>query len=152
MIETIRVPPRMKMPRKQPFHTPGNTNPGNSRRAALAMLLLSIGTPAPAQTLAILYQTSGNVMVNQGEKHIRGRNGSTLNPGYRVMTMSDGFTLIEFNDGCVVTLGAREVFLVQQTSPCASPNPARNAGYTARSSAKAKAAGLGGLTRELHHR
>lgn len=118
------------------------------------MLLLTIGTlaPATAQTLAILYQTSGNVMVNQGEKHVRGRNGSTLNPGYRVMTMSDGFTLVEFNDGCVITLGAREVFLVQQTSPCAGSDPARNVEYTVRSSARAKTAGLGGLTRELHHR
>lgn len=118
------------------------------------IMLLSMAVSSTAVAtgdFATLYQTSGNVMVNQGEKHIFAPERFLLKPGYRVMTIRDGSARIEFDGGCTVTLGPREVYLVTGTSPCAANRHAiSDTNTTANPPAGPRERNGMKLTRKLH--
>jgi hypothetical protein len=85
---------------------------GLSSGAALA----ADAVAAPLQ--ATLKETTGSVLVNQGEQFVELAPGTMLKPGDRVMSMEDSKALIRYFDDCEVEVEEGNVYTIDERLPC----------------------------------
>jgi len=94
------------------------------RRIAQATVLALLVVSQPqAQTndgtIARLRDVNGNVLVSNDSGLATGGDALRLVPGTRVITTANSQVVVEYDDGCRVTLKENERFEVEQGKPCA---------------------------------
>lgn len=90
------------------------------RRAALALLLaapLAAGADAAIARIAV---ANGSVLVSRDATIASARESQRLLPGTRVLTTARATAVIEYDDGCRVTVAPGERFEVAARTPCAA--------------------------------
>jgi len=89
-------------------------------QAALAAVLFgSVSVAVAADPVGDLKRISGTTLVDKGEARITAREGSTVEPGDRVMAV-EGDVVVHFFDGCDFLLEEGKVLTVPETSTCAA--------------------------------
>lgn len=84
----------------------------------LSTALLSV-TASAAESVAVISQMQGQVMVNQGKQFVTAQADQALLAGDRVMLLQDSSAVLRFKDGCESRLGASVMVVVPETSVCA---------------------------------
>ena len=96
-----------------------------TRILASFVILAALAMPAIAQdaaveaTVATATQVAGPVQVNQGERFVALRPGTSLKAGDRVMALSKGSATLRFADGCDLRVAPETMIVVPATSTCA---------------------------------
>ncbi len=91
---------------------------------ATVLALLAVSQPyaqtAPNDgTIAKLRDVTGNVLVSNEAGLATGDEALRLAPGTRVITTANSQVVVEYDDGCRVTLKENERFEVEKGRPCA---------------------------------
>ena len=98
----------------------GNTVRAIAQATVLALLVVS---QPQAQTndgtIARLRDVNGNVLVSNDSGLATGDEALRLVPGTRVITTANSQVVVEYDDGCRVTLKENERFEVEKGKPCA---------------------------------
>ena len=99
------------------------------RRAALALLIASpLAAGAADAAIARIAAANGSVLVSRDATIASARESQRLLPGTRVLTTARATAVIEYDDGCRVTVAPGERFEVAARTPCAAaariPTPA----------------------------
>lgn len=100
----------------------GNTVRAIAQATVLALLVVSqpqAQTQPNDGTIARLRSVNGNVLVSNESGLATGDEALRLVPGTRVITTANSQVVIEYDDGCRVTLKENERFEVEKGKPCA---------------------------------
>lgn len=89
-------------------------------RSILACGLILVANTAMAQPAATLSGIKGSVLINQGKQFVSAQSGQMLVIGDRVMVMEGGSAKLDYSNGCVQTLPAGSLAVVQETCSDAS--------------------------------
>ena len=84
-------------------------------RSILALGFALVAGTAAAQPAATLSGIEGSVLVNQGKQFVSAESGQLLVVGDRVMVMEGSGAKLSFSNGCVQTLPAGSLAVVQAT-------------------------------------
>jgi hypothetical protein len=85
-----------------------------------------LGLSAADETVALLGQVEGNVLLSTGSEMASAAGPIRLVSGIRVLPSWRSSAVVLFDDGCRVEVGAGERFVVERHSPCrgvAAKNP-----------------------------
>ena len=88
------------------------------------LIALAIAAPLAASagdtTIARLVEANGSVLVSADSTIVSGQASQRLVPGSRVLTTASATAVVEYDNGCRVSLAPGERFRVSPQSPCAA--------------------------------
>jgi len=80
--------------------------------------LLVAGAAGADESVALLQQIQGSVLVNTGGDYRKASEGMNLFVGDRVMTLERSSMVLVHNDGCVSQIGENQIVSVAKDSTC----------------------------------
>ncbi len=80
--------------------------------------IFATGSVLAAPSSAVLVETNGSVLVNQGKQFVSAKPGQLLTVGDRVMVMDGSNASVRFADGCMLPLAAGSLVTVSAQSTC----------------------------------